>query len=221
VLCGVLIYLTKRKVKLIANPKVNVMFSSIAHPFDSFAKVKYNQLGSVGLGFILLTIFYITTILKTTCSGYLYSNYNAAEFNSLYIIIRTFGLVVLWTVCNWGVCALQGGIGKLKEIFIVTCYSLMPIIFGNIVYIILTNVMLPAEAGFLSVLMNALTIYAAFMLIIGIMKVHDYEFGKFITTTIMSIVGMAIVLCLIVLIIILVQQLGAFVLTIIMEVAYR
>jgi hypothetical protein len=81
--------------------------------------------------------------------------------------------------------------------------------------------MLPAEAGFLSVLMNALTIYAAFMLIIGIMKVHDYEFGKFIITTIMSIVGMAIVLCLIVLIIILVQQLGAFVLTIIMEVAYR
>jgi hypothetical protein len=81
--------------------------------------------------------------------------------------------------------------------------------------------MLPTEAGFLSVLMNALTIYAAFMLIIGIMKVHDYEFGKFIGTTIMSIVGMAIVLCLIILIIILVQQLGAFVLTIIMEVAYR
>ena len=220
-LCGVLIYLTKRKVKLIENPKVNVMFSSIAHPFDSFAKVKYNQLGSVGLAFILLTIFYITTILITTCSGYLYSNYNAAEFNSLYIIVRTFGLVALWSVCNWGVCALQGGIGKLKEIFIVTCYSLMPIIFGNIVYVILTNVMLPAEAGFLSVLINALTIYAAFMLIIGIMKVHDYEFGKFIITTIMSIVGMAIVLCLIVLIIILVQQLGAFVLTIIMEVAYR
>jgi hypothetical protein len=81
--------------------------------------------------------------------------------------------------------------------------------------------MLPTEAGFLSVLMNAFTIYAAFMLIIGIMKVHDYEFGKFITTTIMTIVGMAIVLCLIVLIIILVQQLGAFAITIIMEVAYR
>lgn len=220
-ICGILIYLTKRKVTLITNPRVNVMFSSIAHPFDSFTKVKYNNLGSVPLSIILLTVFYITTILKTTSSGYLYSNYNAADFNSLYVIIRTFGLVILWTVCNWGVCALRGGIGKLKEIFIVTCYSLIPIIFGNVVYVILTNVMLPAEAGFLSVLMNALTIYAAFMLIIGIMKVQDYEFGKFIITTIMSIVGMAIVLCLIVLIIILVQQLGAFVLTIIMEVAYR
>jgi hypothetical protein len=130
-------------------------------------------------------------------------------------------LVILWSVSNWAVCALRGGIGKLKEIFIVTCYSLIPIIFGNIIYVILTNIMLPTEAGFLSVLMNAFTIYAAFMLIIGIMKVHDYEFGKFITTTIMTIVGMAIVLCLIVLIIILVQQLGAFAITIIMEVAYR
>ena len=220
-LCGVLIYLTKRKVTILSNPKLNVMFSSVAHPFDSFTKVKYSNLGSIPLSLILLTVFYITTVLKTTSSGYLYSNYNAAEFNSLYMVIRTFGLVILWTVCNWGVCALRGGIGKLKEIFIVTCYSLIPIIFGNIVYIILTNVMLPTEAGFLSVLMNALTIYAAFMLIIGIMKVHDYEFGKFIGTTIMSIVGMAIVLCLIILIIILVQQLGAFVLTIIMEVAYR
>jgi hypothetical protein len=221
VLCAALVYLTKHKVTLLSNPKVNVMFSSVAHPFDSFTKVKYNNLGSLPLSFILLTVFYITTIIKTTKGGYLYSSYNPAEFNSLYIIIRTFGLVILWAVSNWAVCALRGGIGRLKEIFIVTCYSLIPIIFGNIIYVILTNIMLPTEAGFLSVLMNAFTIYAAFMLVIGIMKVHDYEFGKFITTTIMTIVGMAIVLCLIVLIIILVQQLGAFAITIIMEVAYR
>ena len=220
-LCAALVYLTKHKVTLLSNPKVNVMFSSVAHPFDSFTKVKYNNLGSLPLSFIILIVFYITTIIKTTKGGYLYSSHNPAEFNSLYIIIRTFGLVILWAVSNWAVCALRGGIGKLKEIFIVTCYSLIPIIFGNIIYVILTNIMLPTEAGFLSVLMNAFTIYAAFMLIIGIMKVHDYEFGKFITTTIMTIVGMAIILCLIVLIIILVQQLGAFAITIIMEIAYR
>ena len=220
-LCTALVYLTKHKITLISNPKVNLMFSSVAHPFDAFTKVKYSNSGSLLLSFILLTVFYITTIIKTTKCGYLYSGYNPVEFNSLYIIIRTFGLVILWSVSNWAVCALRGGIGKLKEIFIVTCYSLIPIIFGNIIYVILTNIMLPTEAGFLSVLMNALTIYAAFMLIIGIMKVHDYEFGKFITTTIMTVVGMAIVLCLIVLIIILVQQLGAFVITIVMEVAYR
>lgn len=220
-LCVALVYLTKHKVTMLTNPKVNVMFSSVAHPFDSFTKVKYNNLGSLPLSFILLTVFYITTIIKTTKGGYLYSSYNPSEFNSLYIIIRTFGLVILWVICNWAVCALRGGIAKLKEIFIVTCYSLIPIIFGNIIYVILTNIMLPTEAGFLSVLMNAFTFYAAFMLIIGIMKVHDYEFGKFITTTIMTIVGMAIVLCLIVLIIILVQQLGAFVITIVMEIAYR
>ncbi len=221
VLCAALIYLTKHNVTLLSNPKVNVMVSSVAHPFDSFAKVKYNNQGSLLLSLLLLTLFYITTILKTTKSGYLYSAYNPAEFNSLYSIVRTFGLVILWAVCNWAVCALRGGIGKLKEIFIVTCYSLLPIIFGNLLYVILTNVMLPTEAGFLSVLMNVFTLYAAFMLMIGIMKVHDYEFGKFITTTLLTIVGMAIVLCLIVLIIILVQQLGAFVLTVIMEIAYR
>ena len=220
-ICAAIVYVTGKKRVLIKNEKIRTALSSLAHPFDSFSKVKYGNQGSVLLAFVLLTLFYITSVMKSTVSGYLYVDYPALNFNSLYVIVRTFGLVILWSAVNWAVCALMGGIGKFREIFTVTCYSLIPLILGNLLYVALTNVMLPAEAGFLSVLMNVAVIYAGFMLIVGIMKVQDYEFGKFVGTSVITVVGMAIALCLIAIIIILVQQLGAFLLTVIMEIAYR
>ena len=220
-ICAAVVYVTGKKRVLIKNEKIRTALSSLAHPFDSFSKFKYGNQGSVLLAFVLLALFYITSVMKSTVSGYLYVDYPALNFNSLYVIVRTFGLVILWSAVNWAVCALMGGIGKLREIFTVTCYSLIPLILGNLLYVALTNVMLPAEAGFLSVLMNVAVIYAGFMLIVGIMKVQDYEFGKFVGTSVITVVGMAIALCLIAIIIILVQQLGAFLLTVIMEIAYR
>ena len=220
-ICAAVIIISGRKKTLIKNEKIRVMLSSVAHPFDSFTKVKYEGKGSLSAAIVLLILFYITAVMKSTVSGYLYIDYPSLNFNSLYVIVRTFGLVILWSVTNWAVCALMGGIGKLREIFTVTCYSLIPLIFGNLLFVALTNVMLPAEAGFLTVLMNAFMIYAGFMLIVGIMKVHDYEFGKFIGTSVITAAGMAVALCLIAIVIILVQQLGAFLLTVILEIAYR
>ena len=69
--------------------------------------------------------------------------------------------------------------------------------------------------------MNAVVIYTGFMLIVGMMKVHDYDFGKFAGTAVITAGGMAIALCLMAIIIILVQQLGAFLLTVVIEIAYR
>lgn len=220
-ICALVIYAAGKRKILIKNEKIRIMLSSVSHPFDSFTKIKYENKGSVLLAFILLTLFYITSVMKSTVSGYPFVDYPAINYNSLYVIVRTFGLVILWSAVNWAICALMGGIGKLREIFIVSCYSLIPLVFGNLLYVALTNIMLPAEVGFLSVLMNAVVIYTGFMLIVGIMKVHDYDFGKFAGTAVITAGGMAIALCLMAIIIILVQQLGAFLLTVVIEIAYR
>ena len=209
----------KKKVVFIKNKSLNLMLTTMVHPSNNFTDIKEKGLGSVSLGLLLLLLYYVVTVLKTIAGGFLFSNYDPASFNSIIVLIRSAGLVVLWIVANWLVCTLLGGKGKLKEIIIVTCYSLLPFILEGIIYIVLSNFLLPGEASFLSILSTIAMIYFALMLIIGMLKIHDFSMGKFLWTTILSVLGMAIIIFLIIMLIILIQQFGAFALTLLTEIS--
>lgn len=209
----------KKKIVFIKNPSLNLMLTTNIHPSNNFTDIKEKKLGSVPLCILIIVLYYIVTVMKTISGGFLFSNYDPASFNSILELVRSVGIVVLWIAANWLVCTLLGGKGKLKEIMIVTCYSMQPLILEGVIYIILSNVLLPAEASFLSILSALAMIYFGIMLVIGMLKIHDYSMGKFIWTTFLTILGMAIIVFLIIMLIILVQQFGAFILTIITEIS--
>jgi len=209
----------KKKVVFIKNKSLNLMLTTMVHPSNNFTDIKEKKLGSIPLCFLLIVLYYAVTVMKTIAGGFLFSKYDPTSFNSIIVLVRSVGLVVLWIVANWLVCTLLGGKGKLKEIMIVTCYSLLPLILEGIIYIILSNVLLPVEASFLSILTTIATIYFGLMLIIGMLKVHDFSMGKFIWTTILTVLGMAIIIFLLIMLIILVQQFGAFVVTLVTEIS--
>lgn len=207
----------KKKVVLIKNPSLNLMLTTMIHPSNNFTDIKEKGLGSVPLSLLLILLYYIVTVLKTIAGGFLFSDYDPASFNSIIVFVRSVGVVVLWIAANWLVCTLLGGKGKLKEIIIVTCYSLLPLILEGVIHIILSNVLLPVEASFLSILSTIGLIYFGFMLVIGMLKIHDYSMGKFIWTALLSVAAMAIIIFLIIMLIILLQQFGGFVVTIVTE----
>lgn len=209
----------KKKVVFIKNKSLNLMLTTIIHPSNNFTDIKEKKLGSIPLCLILIVIYYAVTVLKTIAGGFLFSKYDPTSFNSILVLVRSVGLVVLWIVANWLVCTLLGGKGKLKEIMIVTCYSLLPLILEGIIYIVLSNVLLPVEASFLGILTTIATIYFGLMLVIGMLKIHDFSMGKFIWTTLLTIVGMAIIIFLLIMLIILVQQFGAFIVTLVTEIS--
>lgn len=208
----------KKKIVLIKNPSWNLMLTTMIHPSNNFTDIKEKKLGSLPLCFLLMVVYYSVTIMKTIAGGFLFSNYDPTSFNSIFVFIRSVGLVILWIISNWLVCTLMEGKGKLKEITIITCYSLQPLILTGIIHIILSNVLLPVEGSFLSILNVIGLMFFGIMLIIGMLKVHDYSMGKFIWTSALTVFGMAIIVFLIIMLIILVQQFGAFVLTIITEI---
>lgn len=207
----------KRKIVFIKNKALNLMLTTAIHPSNNFTDIKEKNLGSLPLCFLLLTLYYVVTVMKTIAGGFLFSKYDPTSFNSIIVLVRSVGLVVIWIAANWLICTLLGGKGKLKEIIIVTCYSLLPLIVEGVIHIILSNVLLPVEASFLSILSVISLIYFGFMLVIGMLKIHDFGMGKFLWTTFLAVLGMAIIVFLIIMLIILVQQFGAFVATLITE----
>lgn len=105
--------------------------------------------------------------------------------------------------------------------FIVTCYSLLPMIIGNLISVIATNALVSTEASFLNVLLTVLTAYTFILIAIGTIIVHDFSFSTFVGTTVLTVAGMAIVVFVGFLIWMIIQQLFGFLGTIANEIIYR
>lgn len=216
-LAAFLVVTSKKQIQFIKNEKVRVLAQTPIHPFDCFEKIKYKKMSSIRLAVFVLILYYVSDSVKNIFGGFLWVSDNGKTFNSLLLLLQTVGLVLLWTVVNWAVSTLMGGIGKMREIFTVVCYSLTPLIVGNIIYIISTNVLLPSEMGFLSAIKIIFTLYTLFLIIVGTIKMHDYSFGRFVATTILTLVGIVIVIFILVILLILMQQTYGFVITLTKE----
>lgn len=221
VLIVIRMQLRKKGVVIIGNSKLKNALSSVTHPSESFRLVKEKGEGSLLISTVILLLFYVITVLNDTMGGFAFTVFDSEKYNAFYVFLSTVGLVILWSVSNWLVCTLAGGIGRIKEIFIVTCYSLIPIIFALICKLFLTHLLTPDEGAFLGIFVTVCTLYAAFMLIVGIMRVHDYEFGKFLGTTIFTVIAILIIIFLIFLVFLLVQQIYAWFETLYIELRYR
>ena len=202
---------------LVKDGPFRTMLNTLVHPATAYEDIKYKKKGSVKLALIVLAVFYITAILKELIGGFLFTEYDPGTFNSFWVFVKTIGLVVLWVISNWLVSTLSQGKGKMKEIFIVTCYSLIPIIFERIIWIILSHFLLPKESSILFILQAAAMIYAFIIFVSGMLCIHDYTMMRFIGTGLLSVMGIAALVFLIVLVAILVQQEWGFFTTLFLE----
>lgn len=221
VIAGFAIYRKKHEFVLIKNQKVRTAISSVAHPVESFRLVKEQHMGSIVVSIVLLSVFYFVTVMNDTMSGFMFTNFSSEKYNAFYVFLSTVGLILLFVISNWLVCTLFGGIGKLNEIFIVSSYSLIPLIFAKLCNLVLTHLLTPDEGAFLGIFTTVFTLYAAFMLIVGLMRIHDYEFKKFVGTTVFTVVAMMIIVFLIFLIFLISQQLFGWFGTLYVELRYR
>ncbi len=197
--------------------KIKTYFSIIPHPADSFTRIKEKQHGSIAIAIIITILYYVTEVLKVTKGGFAFTYFDPSSYNSIYVLVKTSGLILLFTVAFWCVSTLFGGLGKLKDIFIVSSYSFTPIVFGNIAVTILSNVLVPEELGFINIFVAITIIYTGILLIFGLMIINDFEFGRFFGVTILAIIFMVILLFLIFVIVMLLQLLSGFAVTIVAE----
>lgn len=214
----VLIILGKRrKLPQMKNAEVRLWGYSLVHPALAFERVKERGQGSLVLCGITVAAYYVVSVLQALCGGFIFTYYDAENFNSLLVLLRSVGMVVLFVVCNWMICTLMGGRGRLREIAVVASYSLLPLILVMLLQLVLTNVLLPDEGVFLQILGVVAQMYAGIMLIVGLIKVHDYSFIRLVGTGVLTVLGMAAMIFLMVMVCLLFQQLYGFVSTVMME----
>ena len=212
------VIIRKKNITLIKSKQIRLMLNTLIHPVNTFDDIKEKKQGSVIISFVLIGLFYVTAVTRVICGGFLFTYYDPANFNSLWVLIRSAGLVVLWVLSNWMICTLMQGKGTMREICIVTSYSLTPIIIERFLSLLFTNVLLPSEALFLTGFETVAIGYTLFLLIVGLIKIHDFSMSRLIGTSLLSIVWLAVLVFLMILVGMLVQQIGGFALTVLLEI---
>jgi tetratricopeptide (TPR) repeat protein len=195
-------------------------FHLIFHPFDGYWDLKHEKRGSLrGAAFyIALTIAVFT--YNSAGRSYMYNP--TGEFQSVGMQIAAVGIpVVLFATANWCITTLFDGEGSIKDILITTGYSLLPLVLLTIPATLLTHVLSSAESGIITLLNTFAFIWVGLLLFFGIMVTQDYSFMKNILTVIVTIVGMAFIMFLIILFVTLVSDIVGLVRNIITEMSYR
>ncbi len=211
----------KKKIVIFKNRDVTASISACVHPFAYFRNLRDNKRTKIIMAAVFTFLLFFTTLICDFFCGYMYGYVDPGSYNLLFTFLGTSGIVLLYTVTNWGVCSIQGGKGRMYEVFIAVSYSVVPLIVYRLFYLVISNILVPKEAFFLGIFEALAWIFAGFSLIVANMEIHEYDFFKVLKTTVIILLGMGLVIFLMFMVIILIQQLITFIKTIYNELLLR
>jgi len=193
------------------------------HPYKAFWELKYdrNQRSSLWTAIVILALLSLTSILQSQYSGFLVNFNKPEELNSFMEIVYVVVPVLFFSIANWSLTTLMDGEGKFVEIFISTCFALLPLILINLPWIWLSNYLTFEETAFYYFSNSVAALWTLYLLFVGNMTVHQFTPSKTVLTLLLTVVAMGFMAFLCLLFFSLVQQIAGFVITIYRELTLR
>ncbi len=215
------LYTKKREVVLIKNKKLNTALSVATHPFVSFNSIKAKNNGSVLIASVIILIYFILNVCETLYGGFMYVGIERENLNIFFKFLGSVGVLALWIICNWGVCILMEGKGKLKEIFCVSAYCMLIQIISSVLFIFLSHIVVASSFSPLAVIATILDIYTIIILLIGMSVIHEFSFFRSLFTAFITLLGMLLMAFLIFVFFMLIQDFAGFIIGVVREVLFR
>jgi NHL repeat containing protein len=201
--------------------KFRYVFYVLLHPFDGFYDLKHEKRGSGLVATVLYILLGLTALLKRQYSEYLFNLEQGENYNAVILLLTTVGPYLLWCVSNWCFTSLMDGEGNMKDMLIATGYALTPLIFSNLICLGMSWVLVEGEANFLYTVETLGAIWAIAWVFFAMMVTQQYSLGKSMATAMLTLVGMALILFILLLLFYLVQQLTNFAGDFVSELEFR
>lgn len=196
----------------------HVMF----HPFDGFWDLKHEHRGSMKAAIVLIAMLVINSILGTQFTGFLYNpGYDGVSLNVFSELTSVVGTFLLWCVSNWCLTTLMDGEGSFKDIVMVSAYAMAPMFIIGIPLTFISNAMPLDYEAFYNIIDSISILWSGFLMLSGLLVVHQYTLGKTLLTAVLIVVGMAVIVFLGLLFFNLISQLVSFVIEIYWELSLR
>ena len=196
-------------------------FLMLIHPVETMEDLKFKKNGSSIYATLILIAYSVSAIIKEVSTGFMYSTLRIKDFNVLIVLCTSGVLVLLFVVANWALCTLLDGEGRVIDIYISTCYCLIPLVIIRFIEVVCSNLLTADEYVFVGMIDICFTLWFLALIIFALKTIHNYTLTKTILNAIATVIGMAIIFFIGFLFIVLCQQLYIFFATIITELIMR
>ncbi len=195
-------------------------FHLLLHPFDGFWDLKHEKRGSIRAGTTILGITVLAFFYNSVGAGYV-SNPQEKYIGLIGALTSVAVPLALWIIGNWCLTTLFDGEGSMKDIYIASTYSLLPVILTLIPATIMSNFIVDTEVKMVGFISTLGLVWLGMLLFFGTMVTHDYSIGKNVLTVLATVFAMIAIMFIAILFSTLLGKLVGFVTNIITELRYR
>lgn len=201
--------------------KIKFLFYMLTHPVDAFYEIRHRDKGSMGLALVVVFLAGVAFCLDKRYSSFVVNATDTREVKSVMYISAMFLLFFLFCIGNWAVTCLTDGEGRIKDIITATGYALLPLPLFYIPAMLISQVIAGDESVFYSLLIGIGIVWAAMLIVMGNMVIHNYTIVKELKTLVLTIVAMVIILFILLLFYSIFRQIVEFVNSLYTELIYR
>lgn len=201
--------------------KIKFLFYMLTHPVDAFYELRHRDKGSMALAIIVVFLAGVAFCLDKRYSSFVVNAADTREVKSVMYISAMFLLFFLFCIGNWAVTCLTDGEGRMKDIVTATGYALLPLPLFFIPATLISQVIAGDEAVFYTLLIGISIAWAALLVVMGNMIIHNYTIVKELKTLVLTIVAMVIILFIMLLFYSIFRQIAEFAKSLYTELIYR
>ena len=203
--------------------RMGYAFYILFHPFDGFFDLKNDpKRRSVSAGVMWLVVYALVALIRFQSLGYLFADRGAQlELNVPVYLITSVLPYIMWAVANWCFSSLMDGDGKLSDVLMTTAFATLPMTLCNLIQIPLSHFLSSAKGSIFTFIGSLGMVWGYLYIFLAMIIVHQYSVAKGLGTTILTIVGMAVIAFVAILIFFLLQQVTSFGMEIWTEVVFR
>jgi len=196
-------------------------FYCMTHPLDGYWDLTHEKRGSMAVANTILILTLVARITSLQFTSFIFNQVYWPEVNIfLYLGSIVFPLA-LWVVGNWALTTLFDGKARLPQIYMATCYAMLPYPLFQFPLIIFSNVVTVNEAEFYSLINTIVLVFCAVYIVVAMMQIHEYTMSKTILFTAFSIFAMLVIVFILLLFFSMISQGIAYFVSIVREILFR
>ncbi len=196
-------------------------FYCMTHPLDGYWDLTHEKRGSLAVANTILILTLVARITSLQFTSFIFNQVYWPEVNIFQYLGSILFPLALWVVGNWALTTLFDGKAKLPQIYMATCYAMLPYPLFQFPLIIFSNMVTVNEAEFYSVINTIVLVFCAIYIVVAMMQIHEYTMKKTILFTLFSIFAMLVIVFILLLFFSMISQGVAYFVSIVREILFR
>ncbi len=193
----------------------------VTHPLDGYWDLTHEKRGSYAAANTILLLTVISRVAKLRYTSFMFMDVYWEDLNIFVYIGSILFPLALWVVGNWALTTLFDGKGRLGQVYMATCYALVPYPIVQFILMPVSNVVTMEEATLVTTVSAIALVYAFILIFAAMGQIHEFSLAKNVLFTIATLFAMLVMIFILMLFFSMISQGVAYFISLTKELLFR